>query len=60
MPEDLAPEFPRERPIGSNNWRIMIFQFIENLYIYRLDMIIDLRQGVLRELLHGFSPYKTH
>ena len=23
-------------------------------------MIIDLRQGVLRELLHGFSPYKTH
>jgi hypothetical protein len=33
MPEDLAPEFPRERPIGSNNWRIMIFQFIENLYI---------------------------
>lgn len=55
MPEDLAPEFPRERPIGSNNWRIMIFQFIDIL-----DMIIDLRQGVLWEL-PGFRPLKkTH
>ena len=55
MPEDLAPEFPRERPIGSNIWRIMIFQFIENLYIY-IHRIRYLRQGVLREL-PGFSPY---
>ena len=44
MPEDLAPEFPRERPIGSNIWRIMIFQFIENLYIYiYIELDIDYR-----------------